>query len=54
MTQLAIIKPEDLQSAGTVLATTKTWVAAYKKKHDALLILAKKDGEKLTAETSRP
>jgi len=52
-TELTIIKQEDLQSAGTVLATTKTWVAAYKKKHDALLILAKKDGEKLTAETDQ-
>lgn len=51
MTQLTVIKQEDLHSAGQVLATTKTWIVAYEKKRDNLLALAKKDGEKLTPET---
>lgn len=51
MTHLTVIKQEDLQSAGQVLATTKTWIVAYEKKRDNLLLLAKRDGEKLTPET---
>jgi hypothetical protein len=53
MTQLAIITPEEIQSASSVLATTKGWVAAYQKKETNLLALAEKDGVKLTPETDQ-
>lgn len=53
MTQLTIITDQELQSASTVLATTKTWVAAYQKKHDALLEMATKEGVKLSKTTDQ-
>ncbi|RZJ92453.1 MAG: hypothetical protein EOO20_01725 [Chryseobacterium sp.] len=49
--ELQIITPEEVQSASQVLATTKSWVAAYTKKETALIALADKDGVKLSVET---
>lgn len=48
---LTIITPDELQSATSVLATTKSWVAAYAKKEAVLLETANKEGVKLTPET---
>lgn len=52
-TELSIITEKELQNAGTVLQTTKSWVAGYTKKQVKLLELAKKEGEKLTPETDQ-
>ncbi|RZK63831.1 MAG: hypothetical protein EOO95_12575, partial [Pedobacter sp.] len=51
MTQLAIISEEEVQSASAVLATTKSWVAAYQKKEAVLIAQADKEGVKLSVET---
>lgn len=51
--ELAIITPQELQSASTVLATTKSWVATYTKKEVILLAKAEKEGVKLTPETDQ-
>lgn len=52
-TELTIIKQEDLQSAGTVLTTTRSWVTTYQKKHDVLKLQAEKEGVKLTPATDQ-
>ena len=51
MTQLAIISEEEVKSASAVLATTKSWVAAYQKKEAVLIAQADKEGIKLSVET---
>lgn len=48
--ELQIITPEEVQSASAVLATTKSWVAAYQKKEAVLIAQADKEGIKLSVE----
>lgn len=50
MTQVAIITTKEIESASSVLATTKGWVERYQKKHDSLLKKAEVNGDKLTPE----
>ncbi|MDQ1139469.1 hypothetical protein [Pedobacter agri] len=49
--ELQIITLEEVQSASAVLATTKSWVAAYQKKEAVLIAQADKEGIKLSVET---
>lgn len=51
MTQLTIISEEEVKSASAVLATTKSWIAAYQKKEAVLIAQADKEGIKLSVET---
>lgn len=49
--ELQIITQDEIKSASQILATTKGWVASYKKKEATLIALADKDGVKLSVET---
>jgi len=49
--ELQIITQEEVATASQVLATTKSWVAAYQKKETVLIAQADKEGIKLSVET---
>lgn len=52
-TQITTITPVDLQSAGAILTTNRSWLNKYKTRQAALLERAGKDGLKLSTETDK-
>src|SRR5690606_24699969 len=52
-TELSIITPADLSTAGDIFKQNQNWLSSYKSKHGKLLAIAKEEGDKLTPETDK-